>query len=145
MSRKKYTSEEVAEWVAVNCRRTKKVRLLTNEDIARRIGTVYLKKRGRPDFPVRFTKALVCDLLSGNWNRAHVTQRALNGLRLLLALCAGLEITPAELLSRPDDMSLLTQDGRRKGNRIADKRKQRQQTLEQAEMQALLESLGLDE
>ena len=130
MSRKKLTAEEVADWLSVNMKRVKSLRLLTGKDISRRS---------------EIHPSTINSILSGNWTNQRTTRYLMYSLRRFVAICNALDISPSELFSRPDDMSLLHQDGRKLAPEMARRKKALKQTQEQAEMQALLESLGLDE
>lgn len=123
------TAEEVCQWVVVNARRVQQLRLLTKKDINRRL-------------PIH--RVSLQNLLSGHWERCRTTKGIQSAVWVLVSLCNALGMTPAELFSRPDDMSLLKQDGRKAAREIIRKKAKLKQTQEQAEMQALLESLGLD-
>lgn len=138
MSRKKITHEEVARWIAVNGRRWKRVRLLTDNDIARRCGVLQLEN----DRTLNFNRDVVTKIFGDKWKGPSVTCWLLNALNILVALANALGITPAELLSRPDDMTV--EDGRVTSPKIKRMKQRRALTQEQQVRQALLESLGLD-
>ncbi len=140
MSSPKPTHEDVARWIAVNGRRVKNLRLLTNAEIARRVGRLSLEAGRSLDF----STSLVTRVLSDKWKGSHATHWILNALQMLVGLANALDMTPAELLSRPDDMSLLKQDQRKTAPERARKRAKLKLTQEQAEKEALLEWVGLD-
>lgn len=139
MSSKKPTAEEVSRWIAVNGRRVKNLRLLTNADIARRVGRLQLEAGRTLDF----STSLVTRVFSDKWKGTKATCWILNALQMLVGLANALDMTPAELLSRPDDMSVI--DGRKTRHGIERKKAKLKQTQEEQELQALMESLGLDE
>lgn len=122
MNGKKPTTEDVAQYIAVNARRVKGLRFLTDIEVARRMGC---------------KRAFVTRILQAAFPSLTVP--------VLLRLANALDVTLAELVSRPDDMSLLKQDGRVTRWETGRKKQKLQQTQEQAEMQALMESLGLDD
>ncbi len=113
------TKEDLKRWIGINLQRIKRLRLLTDNDIARFTGLA------RPD---------VNDIQHARFQTV--------GLPLICRLCNALAISPAQLLSRPDSMEL--DDFRTISWEIRRKKQRRHQTREQQERQALLESLGLD-
>ena len=116
----KPTPEEVQSWLGTNVRRIKQVRMLTIRDIARRMN---------------ISQKCVDTI----WNR----QDHLMNLSTLVRLANALEVTLAELVSRPDDMTLV--DHRSLAWPHRRQKAKLKATQEQRGRQALLEALGLDE
>jgi transcriptional regulator with XRE-family HTH domain len=86
---------EVSKWLAVNIRREKRKRLLIDVDLAKRTG---------------LTRETITRLQSGKWQQQRHNQQN-RTLALLVSLANALGITPAELLTQPQDMSLLFEKG----------------------------------
>lgn len=120
MSNKTVTTQDVSDWIAVNVRRRKVLRLLCDSDIARRMGC---------------KRPFVTRILGADYPCMT--------LKRMLRIAKAMDMTLAELVSRPDDMSLLKQDRRKTGREIARKKAKIKQTKEAAAREALMESLGL--
>ena len=114
------TAEEVCRWVKINVRRIKRLRMLQNRDVARRMN---------------------CTL------RAYLQTMALGNrtmtMRTLISVANALEMTPAELLTRPDDMTVT--DERTTWRSLSRKKAKFKLTEEQQQRLALLKSMGLDD
>lgn len=114
------TAEEVCRWVKINVRRIKRLRMLQNRDLARLMNCTH---RGYMQI-----------MLIGNKTMTMTT---------LIRLANALEVTPAELVSRPDDMTV--HDERTSWRSLDRKKAKLKLTQEQQERLALLKSMGLDE
>lgn len=122
---------EVERWIKTNVKRWKKLRLVTHRDIGRKMGT---------------GQEFIYKLLNEPWEHSVDRLQAMRrALVWYLQLCEAMGVTLPELFSRPDDFSVLQEDGEKVGKEIARKKKKLKLTQEQQARQALLESLGLDE
>lgn len=118
----KLTRKELVRWIAINIRRVKRVRLLTQTDIARRTG---------------YSTMAINDITN---------QRAISlSLEQCVRIANALGMTMAELMSRPDDFSIEHVDERSLFWPKMRKRAQIKRTQEEKERHALMVSLGLDE
>ena len=123
MSRQeRLTVPEVAKWIAVNGSRFKRLRLLTSRDISRRTGATIRR---------------INEVLRGDVSRLAPS------LNMILKLCYAFDVTPAELLRRPDDLRL--EDNRKSHWAVYRERKKKTQTKEQQERSALMDALGLED
>lgn len=121
--------DQVVDWIVVNARRTKSLRLLTDDDLARRMCC---------------KRAFVTRLLGGKWSTANSfsLQSIATDLFWIVHLAKALELPIDQLFQKPDDMSLLTQDRRSQHGEFK-RRKKLKLTQEQQERLALLDSMGL--
>ena len=116
------TVAEVAKWLAVNGSRLKRLRLLTSRDISRRTGA---------------TVRRINEVLRGDISRLPPS------LNMILKLCNAFNVSPSELLHRPDDMRV--EDNRKSHWAVYRERKKVKLTKEQHERAALMDALGLED